>query len=407
MKKLNIAKETLLDPERRKKYDSKIKSNQTDDFGISFVVSETDDEIEELEIDWEFDESFENGEPKENWDYSNNYDNSSVIHSPPVPPFPRQSYDPVKANTLGFEVSPGVLFLQKCIKCGRTNFHGTPVCLGCNSSLIFDNHQYTSSGQNPDSIFRTPTQPGFIPGVRPEMIIIKKCLKCGVPNQNNSPVCQNCNSSLVYYQRPLIQDRPGANGYPDNISVSMDHGVFECPKCGAENDPGRKHCYSCYSNLQNVRKEVILDSSQDKPYQRSTPGSRNDASKRCPNCARFNHVSRDFCHHCNTRLVYSQPPIEIESSDKNLKQIEDEIKKGKIECPHCGIENPVDEEICTSCYKNILPRDKISYIKKEINDWSNSTADIRREYYYYGICPRCGFKNGSESKFCVKCGLEI
>ncbi len=409
MKQLNIAKEILLDPEKRSKYDLKVRSSQIDDSEVSFVVSESDEEIEELEIDWEFNEYFDNDESLEDWDTSDEYDNSTVIPSPPASSYSQPTYDPANANTLGFEISPGVLFLQKCIKCGRVNFQGTPVCLGCGSSLIFDKQRYISPGQGEESIFGPPTRPGFKPSKRPEMIIIKKCLKCGAANNNNSPVCPNCNSSMVYYQRSIPRMNLDANGFLDHRHSSLDQGIFECPKCGAENDPERKFCYSCYSNLQNIRREIILDSSLENSYQYSKPDSRNDGYKRCPNCGEFNSKSRDFCLQCNTRLVYNQPPMEIEvdNSDLNFEQIDKQIKNGKVECPHCGIENPIDKEICISCFKNILPRDKIHQMKKDIIDWAPTAAEVRREYYYSRICPRCGFENGSESKFCMKCGLEI
>jgi len=62
-------------------------------------------------------------------------------------------------------------------------------------------------------------------------------------------------------------------------------------------------------------------------------------------------------------------------------------------CPKCGYKNPPESKFCVNCGTNI----------SEIPVKGNAT----QEESSYVICPKCGYKNPPESKFCVKCGTPL
>ena len=437
MKRINRAKEILLNTQLRMEYDKKIKKMVVEvDWGSDFMVdsdwfgSSTNDTTtstsenrsidHEFEIDWEQDMDKDNGNEYDN-SYQNDYDQSNIIHSPPpryqtesdqyrYQPFPRYKSQP---NSMAIEVAPGVLFLQKCIKCGKINIEGIPYCQGCNSSLIYDNHPYFYNQMGPDSDLDTTKPVPIKPGQKPDdgqgILVISKCFRCGSENTNNSPHCLKCRSSLVYYKRPLPMDRLKNLGKNRIYTDHQSEGTNECPRCGAQNQVGRQFCYSCFANLASLSqpppadyKELYIDANANK----FGVGVNDNGYKNCPNCGELNLATREFCQKCNIRLLFDQPPITIDGKNMGV-MTPNMVISTTIDCPHCGAENSVDDEICVSCYQNLKVQETRKSPPKPRSDLRLSEAEQRVKYYGYKPCPKCRCENDFRAEFCRDCGYEF
>jgi hypothetical protein len=443
MKRINRAKDILLDPERRAKYDSKIKRTKPEiDWSSDISVTmengpfpSSSEPNPDLEIDWdldEYDEEYVHIRSDPNNFYADDFDHdpSEVIQRPPprtgdptYRPSPPGIQSP-SADSMAVEVAPGVLFLQRCLKCGQQNIEGTPYCQNCYSGLIYDNHPYFYNQGDDDGNWLNPGSPPTRPGTKPKdnqgIIIISACYRCGSQNANNSPFCLNCRSSLIYYCRPLPMDRLknlGRNRVYTDQQIPETKG---CPRCGADNEVNRKYCYSCFASMDYVKPPEQDIGQTDTGFgyndiDHMAFGVRDDLGdngyKPCPNCGQVNSITQDFCRKCNIRLIYDQPPITInkEVGDVKQKPVQDTDRPpiGKIDCPHCGIENSTDEVICSSCFKNLYTKD--ARVRNEIpkSGWRRSPAELRVRHYGYKPCPKCRCENDFRADFCRECGFEF
>ncbi len=417
MKQINNAKEVLLNPELKAEYDSNLKKLVVEvDWSSEFIVktneSRTTYAEDDFEVHWEYAENeenidFQNKEYKDKHkDQDLDFESIPVIRSPPIRDYKDfYSYQPTskkafEPDTKAIEIAPGVLFLRKCLKCGRLNLDGTPFCQGCHSGLIYDNHPFFFN-QGIHGSSREGNVP-ITPGEKPkdskdalDILVISRCFRCGKDNLTNSPSCMGCRANLIYYKRPLPMDRLSNLGknkvYPSNFNTAP----RQCPRCGAENEVTRKFCFSCFANLGYIsppKSEPHNGPEWRKNEVVGNNGYEDNGYKKCPNCGELNINSRDFCLRCNTRLVYFQPPITInrESSRIQDQKVIDLSSStgidGKLECPYCGTENPSENQVCDSCYKNLIS------IKRDIR---------------YIKCPNCGCENDQQTEFCRECGHEF
>jgi ribosomal protein L40E len=427
MKLINQAKDVLLNPELRIKYDMKIKKSNFEIEWSTDSDSEIDDKTfnENIEVNWRGEVIDEPTSIDLNSDYDPksdglDIDERKIIHNPPPQEenntqdishayTPKKTSGPSAPDSIGLEVAPGVLFLQKCISCGKVNDDGTPYCRFCNNSLIYDNHPYFYNKGQTGNIQNgsLPLRPGSIPRSRQGVIVISVCFRCGTLNLKNRPICSTCKSNLIYYRRPLPNKLYGNNqdGRPSNTWMGK---TFLCPRCGASNDVGRVYCFSCFAKL----KEEDIYKSGSSPI---PPGSAhgqsgsggNNGFRNCPNCGMMNLIIREFCTRCNTRLIYDQPPISIKQDKVDTSAPVHDQRNQMVDCPHCGAENSIEDEICSSCYKNLSPKGVKNSNQIPVEDKTKNSPDGQVRYYGYRPCPKCKAENDIKAEFCRDCGYEF
>jgi uncharacterized Zn-finger protein len=199
--------------------------------------------------------------------------------------------------------------------------------------------------------------------------------------------------------------------------IYMDYpseGTVECPRCGSQNQLGRRFCYSCFTNLtyhngppKTDYDEAYINSGSD----RSGGGVNDNGYKSCPNCGELNLATREFCQKCNIRLIFVQPPISIDKKNVGEVTIPNRSIGTKLDCPHCGAENLVNDEICKSCYQNLKvqngkrpPPTPRSGLKRPA---PVQKQEQRVKYYGYKPCPKCRCENDFRAEFCRDCGYEF
>ncbi len=300
MIKINVAKDILLDPELKAEYDQKLEKPDTEEIGPLFEIKYQGDDGE-IEIDWEIDKSSEDIESINLQNIDTTYDRAATrsqyqtqVSMPNIPP----QYGPI-------------------------------------ANLQYQIHQ------------------------RPQFIL---CPRCGTKNQVGIPLCYVCKYDILrYYQRPIVLDRiadpthPGpAPGNGPAIALSPD-GLIECPKCGTKNQITRGHCFSCFANLPKLQQQFTYPQ-QNAVQQPSSPPSyppQRSSLNHCPKCKAENQIYREVCYKCNTRLLFIQTPIQIQTVEASSTSDKDPKIWGEIDCPHCGTKTSTDSGYCYSCYKNL------------------------------------------------------
>jgi len=72
-----------------------------------------------------------------------------------------------------------------------------------------------------------------------------------------------------------------------------------------------------------------------------------------------------------------------------------------IICPNCGHKNPTESKFCVSCGA------KLTEVSAEKTKEKKEEAEISATEEPGLICPSCGYKNPLGSKFCVNCGTSL
>ena len=324
--KINNAKDILLDPEKREKYDSKLKR-----FKAKSEITSSD-LIENIDIEWDAESFSADVKPEENPDYNLDLEKSETIYQPdfrtiqrrfltfcpncgeenldgsefchicnasmlhseaPVPPRVQPAWR--------FGTKPSrftkIFILQQCPYCGAKNFEGLEYCIGCRASLIIYPHE-SSVPQTPYNRPVPTPAPVRVPEPKPapQNLDVQDCPRCGAKNLKSSRYCQNCYIDMTYYSDltppspPQSQPQPPPNTpTPTNLEGEPEHDITgydtqECPHCGAKNPIGNGYCYSCYQNLGYHKKSIT------------------HRTKTCPRCGVEVNPTHTICRKCGFRL---------------------------------------------------------------------------------------------------------
>ncbi|MFW9935058.1 MAG: zinc-ribbon domain-containing protein [Candidatus Thorarchaeota archaeon] len=143
----------------------------------------------------------------------------------------------------------------------------------------------------------------------------------------------------------------------------------KCSKCGATLKQTAKFCTVCGTPVAGT--------------QTSPQAQAPSVTLKCPNCGTTLKEGIKFCTKCGSK---------VQPSDTAPSAL------GSVLCPHCGFtKNPESSNYCINCgqeLSTISPSQP--EIKSEVPTPSEPSPGL--------ICPSCGRKTKSGSKFCIFCG---
>ncbi len=384
--KLNNAKEILLDPEKREKYDSKLEllraKDELTEFEIFEIMGEVE-EIEDFEVDWESTSAPEDAQNEEHAQVIINYDPSRFYSQPPIPQPP---------STLPDFAYIQRRFLTFCPNCGEENIQGRAYCVICNKCLIY------------------PPPPPF-PGANPPQYIPYENYK---PQPNS---VQYTTTGTDYEAEPYPEKEPIYIRKPPAREFRL------CPNCGAKNYPDSEYCNKCNSRILIYANRIDRSRNSRRtpfsPYSTPPPSNlnntfepsatfklENDRIQICPECGAANLHDSEFCRNCDLNLRYYNE-IKRRKESKPGQGIGDEPGSKKYnmqECPHCGTENPIGNSYCDSCYKNLEFREKsINYETPT----ERNTREVEVRSFVPKRCSNCGHMVYPGQDVCQNCGSKF
>lgn len=235
MIKLNLAKETLLDPEKRAEYDLKLQNLKSKEVLSAEDYSDYVECVEILEIEWDPETIVQKFEAEDNKDTVQQPLEHEIIQPRPLTTHDFQDYT--------------IRYLTFCPVCTHENLAGGLVCRCC-GGLMVDPDVAHILGANliakgyPIVYRPTQVQNPFYKNLQYPCLVMPQ-----QPAQQPEPR----QAADVSYEPQSAPQQIGYNGVPrvnnDSDRVISQRYLFFCPTCGTENLKGNSICEVCNTNL--------------------------------------------------------------------------------------------------------------------------------------------------------------
>jgi ribosomal protein L40E len=195
--------------------------------------------------------------------------------------------------------------------------------------------------------------------------------------------------------------------------------MITCPKCTFQNIDTAVYCGNCGVELSP--KVVCQNCGQTNSASLkfcNYCGTRISESSPCPKCGHENDPEAKFCGKCGVNLVGDQAEdvVEITTTEDEPPQTIETQSPDITICSNCGFTNEKDAINCTNC-NQILGKDSVSDIiqeqveeKTEPSSGEVATVNeeiVSKEESRLRICPKCGTKNSTFSKYCSNCDTKL
>jgi hypothetical protein len=234
MIKLNLAKETLLDPEKRADYDRKLQNLKTKEVLSADDYSDYVECVEIIEIEWDPDTIAQKFEAE---------DNKGSVQQP----LEHEIIQPRPLKTHDFQEYT-IRYLTFCPVCTQENLAGGLVCRFCGGLMVDPDIAHTLGAKliakGYPVVYRpTQVQNPFYENLQYPCLVI--------PQQPvYEPELRESGEVSYEYSAPRQMGYNGAPNVNNNSSrASSQRYLFFCPTCGAENLKGDSICKVCDTNL--------------------------------------------------------------------------------------------------------------------------------------------------------------